>query len=39
MGNIGFGELIILGIIGVMILGGVTAVALLVVHSQKPPRS
>jgi hypothetical protein len=39
MGNIGLGELIILGIIGVMILGAVTAVALLVVHSQKRPPS
>jgi hypothetical protein len=39
MGNIGFGELIIVGLIGLLILGGVTAVAVLVVYSQKRPPS
>ncbi len=36
MGNIGLGELIIVGVIGVLILSSVAAVALLVFHTQKP---
>jgi hypothetical protein len=35
MGNIGLGELIIVGVIGLLILGGVGAVAFLVFASQK----
>jgi hypothetical protein len=36
MGSIGLSELIVLGVIGLLILGGVGAVAFLVIASQKP---
>lgn len=36
MVNVGLGELIILGLIGLLMLGGVGAVVFLVVSSQKP---
>jgi hypothetical protein len=39
LGNIGLGELIIIGVIGLMILGGATLVVVLVINSQKPPPS
>jgi len=36
MGNVGLGELIVLGVVGLLILGGVAAVAFLVAQSEKP---
>jgi hypothetical protein len=37
MGNIGLAELMVVGLIGLLMLGGATLVAFLVLRSQKKP--